>query len=275
MYPYKTYYINTEDDGDIALPHASSMTFINTNFVTWCDILSYLSVPFMSAQFNSKFGIGPAKASVIIPEYYLNTKFKEDDAETHFERIDKLIQYMKPPSKGLILTVYAIKETDYEHFAWPFSTNLMWPLKVQNSPKDYISVQSIEDSKESKDTKPIVDELIREASNQNIEIKYVDYTQKTEDIIKTLQHSRVHISYQGASWWLAHYINTPLITPAKERTWTNFGKHNSSFNQPAGPLKPSILTHRDKWVNEYRPAENIIRRKKDAHEILRNSLSRL
>lgn len=235
--PYKTLYLDTPDTGEIALPGSSEFVFLNTNFVTWCDVLARLNIPFMNAEVVSKFLPGPHHVSVFFPSYYHN-KFKPRDVDNSIQRIVKLILNMKPPKNGIILTLYEIEDervvtTD----TWPFHTNTLWDFKRTWADKDtgYVTFQKMEKSngtnwiKHHEELQDRVFDIVR----KDFDVVFIDYSMETNSVVNLITDSRMHFSYPGASWWLSFYTKTPLFTyggPGRvEKKNHLFGKHGSSY----------------------------------------------
>ena len=248
---YKTYHIGTKDGPDIVPLSVGDFQFNNSTILTWCDILARLSQLFLSAELKSKLSMSTPTAVLCFPNYY-DTKFKEEDQESREERIDFLINKMAAPTNGLILSTYKVDESYlmYDKFrgaiqgiyaAWPFSTLYKWNLKDtwdKDNVGDYVTFQRTELASYLRNDKLHMDQenrIIDFLKDQNVKIKFVDYSMKSEDIYNDILHAKTHISYLGSSYWLGCYLNTPIIAYGTRVTQSFqkfgfvdlFGKHSS------------------------------------------------
>ena len=258
----KTYYFGVDDINYQVPIENSDFQFNNGDWLTWCDLLARLSEIFMAAELKSKLTIETPTATFCYPEYY-NTKFKEEDAEIRSDRIDFMINKMAPPGNGLILSTYKVDESYimYDKFntpiqgiytTWPFTTLYKWNLKDswnEENTEDYVTFQKSEKRSSVINHAAHMETenaLIEYLENNNIKIKYIDYSMKTEEIYNAILHAKAHISYLGASYWLACYLNTPVVlygvrsySPVYEEYGFSdfFGKHSSG---PANATYPGV-----------------------------------
>jgi len=235
---------------------------------------------FLNAEVKSRMHIGPSKATLYIPETYLTDKFKAKDKELPVERIEKLIFSLRRPTNGLIVTIYVLADWGYQlelpQSAWPFSTNVCWPFKFPHMPKDYITIQKHQaGSPEGAHVIEVQEKVIEHFENKGIDIRYIDYSQDTNYVLNTMAGSKLHVSYRGASWWIAHYLEMPVLAYGDKRgSQALFGAHNSSACQEYGPEKPSILSYRGHdFVFEAKPEEYSISREDDVDDTIQNKIS--
>lgn len=218
--------------------------FMNTQFMTWCDAFARASILFLNAELKSRLTMSTPTAVLGFSDYY-HTNFKEEDQETRLERLEFILSKMKSPSNGLNLSLYEISdqwlEEDYDgegmKVTWPFHTLTKWPLIdswSENSHSDYVSFQKTEKlsylhtiPKQIEIENKILDLLDKSGTK----IKFVSYDQKSDYIYDTILNARYHVSYCGASWWLAQMLNTPVYSYGLRYQTDKdlFGSHSSGM----------------------------------------------
>jgi len=229
---YKTYYINTENTGEVAQIESSSLQYLNgSGCFGWCDPLAALSTLFTEAQLKNILTGKPTKCSLVLNDMVLDRR-KPEDKNIAYDLIDFIISNFLEPTGGMILSVYlvnssrerkyighmnAIGTIESNWIAWPIQTKTAWSFKrswKRSSTEKYITYQKTEaNSFQFHDLSNIRGDLFIEKclSSGSISYKTIDYTMPPDEVFETLLHSQLHVSYVGASWWLAHYIGTPVI----------------------------------------------------------------
>lgn len=226
---YKTYRINTNDSIDIVDITRSRLCYINSRGAFgWCDVLSKISEIFLDAQLKSRFTTATPHYTIIVPEWMWQ-KVKPQDTYVSYDRIEFLLNHFNEPTNGLVVSVY-ITTTKYDKslfipytiphdsvsngVEWPFCTNIKWNLKTLNKPKNYVTWNKV-DTSWQKEVWPEILELEKRIENTLLDLgipyENIDYTISPYDTYEIMSGSSLHISYIGASWWLSHYMNLPLI----------------------------------------------------------------
>ncbi len=226
---YKTYRINTKDPVDLVDITQSRLCYINSRGAYgWCDNLSKISEIFIDAQLKSKFSDKTPHYTIIVPDWMWK-KVKIEDSYHSYERVEFLINNFVPPDNGLVVSVYIVsKEEDENLFTkfpgatdsvsngveWPFCTNIKWDMKDLDKPKKFVTWNKVDTSFQGRRDPEVL--LLEEEIEQTLiglgipyhNISYTMSPQKTYDI---MSESCLHISYVGASWWLAHHMNIPVL----------------------------------------------------------------
>jgi hypothetical protein len=120
---------------------------------------------------------------------------------------------MKPTKNGIIWDVF---QTNMDpKVITPFSIMNVWPFVDKWSPKDYISVQRPEEKVKPNKLEPLMEEWGKLEkvleTYKKYPIKYVDYTMDISDVYDIILGTRLHISYTGASYWIASNAKVPMI----------------------------------------------------------------
>lgn len=238
--------------------------FVNSNFLTWCDSIAKISQLFMNAELKSRLQLLPTRACLGFSDYY-RSKFKEEDLETRLERLEFIVQKMKPPRNGLYLSLYEIKDEyiesyeGYEGFkiTWPFHTLFKWPMIDTWSGGDgnYVSFQKTEKLSplvNDKEHMRIEDSIINDLVKHDVEIKFISYDQTSKYVYDTILNSKYHISYAGASWWLAHSLDVPVYTYGKryEPNRDLWGYHSSGIMNHGLETHVPVQLSGNKFVNK-------------------------
>ena len=261
---HKTHSINTNDAPDHVKIAESRLCYINSvGAHGWCDTLSKLSEIFLDAQLKSRFTAETPQYTIIVPEYMLN-KCKAHDDYISYDRIEFIINTFVPPDNGIIISVYTTPD-DYDRslfvpfwekeaynessgVEWPFTTNVLWKLKDQNKPKTYVTWQKL-GSTFQKERFPAFTHLEGHIQTileeYDIPYKEVDYSMKPQTVYDIMSQSNLHISYVGATWWLAHYMGVPAID-------YNLGRNYFGIIRAPGGAKDYAQMTWDQDINKFR-----------------------
>lgn len=213
----KTYRFDTDSNETAMSSKSQIVRFCVHTIATFAPIVDKLSEAYLKAQLSYQDGVrnkDPAHVSVIIPKILIDRKYKEGDQENFLERILFFIENFKVPSGGIIVSVYS---SDMDHNLdshWSLSN--VWETKsLWKGDGSYVTVNLPESgsptSWNKKDFYPIWNHVKDYLKSQNIEIKYISYDMRTEDIYKLLIHSQLHISYVGASYIFSTLTKTPTL----------------------------------------------------------------
>ena len=236
----KTYYIGTENNGKVSEISNSELIYINSiGAHGWADTCSKISWAYMNAELRSRFSDQPTNMCLIVSDYAF-VKRKEQDEYTSFDRIEFLVNNFRPPKNGCIISLFRITEKEEENIfelenapllprksttqvEWPFQTHNVWPMKKtwdENNCQDYFSFQRSELQTFVKERNSYIEDSILEVMDQyGYAVKFVDYTMHPEKVYDIILNAKTHISYIGATWHFAHYINIPII---------DYGEHVNS-----------------------------------------------
>lgn len=195
----------------------------------------------------------PFEVSILIPQV---RKKKPENYETNLDTINFFITKLKPPGKGIIFTVFEVK---MDNIITPFHLANIWPFVDKWSPKDYISVQRPEPRLHVEKLIPVEQEykkLVDILKMSKYNVKYVDYTMPTSHVYDVVLGSRLHISYTGASYWIAGAAKVPMIAfgpMARDKRVKEWG--------PAGDLISLSTTNygvtsQRHWMRSYDEDEN-------------------
>jgi len=215
----KTYRYNTDSD-EIATPDDSHVIrFCIHTMNTYAPVIDKLSEAFLSAQlaFQEGYSKGPKKICILVSSRLTEYKFKPEDPETSFERIEWFIQNFKKPAGGVIVSFYASSEHDI-HLDSHWSLTKLWQTeKTWNSRDvgDYVTVHLPEASSNVTWNKqnfyPIWNNIEEDILDRGLEIKYVSYTTPYQELYDLMIRSRLHLSYVGASYIFAGITKTPTL----------------------------------------------------------------
>tara|TARA_R110000868_G_scaffold100_1_gene1020 strand:- start:25 stop:981 length:957 start_codon:yes stop_codon:yes gene_type:complete len=194
--------------------------------VTHLPIVDRIGYPFWEAQFLYDIGLQkePIKYCVLVPAKFIDLKVKETNINTKYDTLLWFIKNLHPPACGAILSIYEYDNADtirngryYPGCIWPLNKDRQWI-----GDGDYITLHSLEPALldlpvgniiSSHPTQPIINTL---ESYSPIEIKRIDYTMGEEHIFNLLKHSKLHITYHGATYFSAGMIDIPTICYASE-----------------------------------------------------------
>lgn len=233
---HKTYYINTENTGKRVEIEKSGLQYLNhSGSFGWCDPLATLSMIFTEAQLKNILTNKPAEYCLVLDLTVLG-KRKTEDRYNSYDIIDFIINEFKEPTNGLILSIYLANRTtekkylshDWHHnfkidselnswTTWPFHTKTAWGFKKEWNPKtdpQYITFQKTEpfsfqiNNGYNKNGDRLIQKFL---DSFGMDYKIIDYTIPPNEVFEMLLGSSLHISYVGASWWLANYMKVPVL----------------------------------------------------------------
>lgn len=226
---YKTYRINTAEAWTKVDIDRSRLCYINSRGAFgWCDILAKLSEVFLDAQLKSRLTDRTPHYTIVTPEWVLDKLWEGDEYES-YDRIEFVINNFIPPDNGIIISVYIIsEEADLNLFEpyhddkdkrsngveWPFITNTKWSLKDQGLPKEYVTWNRLGRTFQKEQYPHLlqIEEWLEEALDRyDIPHKIIDYSMSPKRTYDIMSSSALHISYVGATWWLAHYMDIPIF----------------------------------------------------------------
>lgn len=262
--PYKTLVYGNAPKVTVPVSYGD-FQLINTQFLTWCDAIAKVSQLFMNAELKSRLS-DAAPAAVLGFSNYYRDKFKDEDQETRIERLEFILSKMKMPTNGLTLTMYEVFDQYVESergdqpglgVTWPFNTLNKWDLiDTWNAPEsDYVSVQLTEGRSYLtgvQEHMAIEDEIMNVLSRHNANVKYVDYSMTSEDVYETVLNAKYHISYCGASWWLAHALNVPVYSYGKRYASDKdlYGTHSSGVMGHGYPYDVPVAVEDGRFVHK-------------------------
>jgi hypothetical protein len=145
-------------------------------------------------------------------------KRKVNDSETSHEVIEWFITNMEPPTGGIKFQIFeADQSKSYPNLNTPFAYNIFWPLRQKWLDKDesgYVVVHEVESKVKvsyRSNLNKAFDTVKSWAIAVGLDIKYVDYTMKMDDIIELYINSYAVFTYRGASGFLAPSTHTPTV----------------------------------------------------------------
>lgn len=229
----KTIYINCESDGKRAeLGQSYIVRFDRHSIHTVVTQVSKIGKMFCDVHLMQQDGLMRSTDIVNIvllltPACFWNI-YGHKDSESSVDRIYWMINNFKLPNIGMRISVYTGEEMDI-NIDGTFSLFWLWPTKEQwdkNNTENYITFQKPEANPNKVswnriNIKKCINTIETYASEKNLDIKYLDYTQKYEDVYRTLLKAKAHFSYTGSFYSLAPHIGIPTIgigRPAKDHS---------------------------------------------------------
>ena len=185
------------------------------NMWSYGPVLNWLSSCCHLAHSIRDVSPEPMKVSLLMP--YVKRR-KSRDESTNLDVLNFLISKMKPPPNGIIFSVIQIRMD--QGYATPFFLTSVWPFIDKWNPQDHISVQLPEENVSENKLSPLLIEwynlkpILEEYTDYKI--KYVDYSMPIEKVYDTVLTSRLHISYTGASYWIAGNAIVPMLAYGPE-----------------------------------------------------------
>ena len=217
----ETFYIGCENDGSVAeLGVHPTIRWDRYAVYSFNDMREIFSDCFCNTQllYQEKCIDKPTKYAMLLP--IVDSKKKINDKQTYHETICWFIENMLPPKSGIIISLY------FYNSPYPQMRNLrstdktsIWPFKkLWKGKGNYITVQKLENLTQStsdKISKGHLD-IINDIENiSQYEVKYIDYTMRIDYVYDLLINTKMHITYDGASWHLAAMLDTPTIVYGK------------------------------------------------------------
>ena len=182
-------------------------------------IMSLLSQAFLNAQQVADEGVSDQPYHItVLWTISRHFKRKPENAETAYEALLYFINNLKAPKNGVIVSIYKVPNA-YSTQSTQWRHSQIWPFEKQWDPQgNYITVHKAErlmsTSRRDKVIEaeerilPIVEKC---ADKYGFEIKYIDYTLTTQEIVDTMRLSNYHFCYSGATYYTAAMIGIPAL----------------------------------------------------------------
>ena len=216
----KSIYKGCADDGTITDPSKSFVVRLsNHDANSHATLMSMLSPAFLQAQQLSDENISndPFHITILFHKD-MAEKRKPENKETIYETLIWFIENFLDPANGAIVSIYRAHDSRY----WqgnPWAHNQIWPLKRRWKPQgSHVSVQLTEPlmskrrkfatEQHEKTVMPVIKSM---AEQLGYDIKYVDYTLPTEEIVSIMETSDYHFTYNGATMYTAAMIGIPCL----------------------------------------------------------------
>ena len=153
----------------------------------------------------------PCYVSIFLHEI---CKRKETDVNTNYDTIKFFIEHLKPPKDGIIFTVYEMGNYNRD-VVTPFQLTYLWPFKDEWKPSGHITLQIPEENMD--------DDKYMKARYEYMEVKEIlkdydypvyeiDYSMPIEEIYNKIMTTNLHISYTGASYYIAGAAKIPMLS---------------------------------------------------------------
>lgn len=216
----KTIYKGCTPDGTKADPSRSDVVRLCRHSAHSHATLSATICPaFLNAQqiADEKINDKPYHISILwtVP---IEEKRKPENAETGYETMLYFIENFMTPTNGVVVSIYHCHSA-YPHHTTQYKHSQYWPFEKQWSPKnEYITIHKAEPLmsqtriKGVKESQMVMLPLIENnAIRYGYDIKYIDYTMTTKEIIETMTYSDYHFCYSGATYYTACMIGIPAL----------------------------------------------------------------
>jgi len=216
----KTIYKGCASDGTIADPNRSHVVrFCYHTSHSHATIMSLLSPAFLDAQqqYDERVSDKPFHITILWP-HKLTLKRKPENKDTAYEAMLYFVENMMAPKNGAIISIYNTPSAKpWQTTQWRHSQ--IWPFERQWDPQgNYVTVHKAEPlmSKSRIDKVIMKQELIlpkieKLAEKYGYDIKYIDYTLTTKEIVDTITESEYHFCYSGATYYTAAMIGIPAL----------------------------------------------------------------
>lgn len=193
--------------------------FCNHTSHSHATIMSLLSPAFLDAQqladehvTNEPFHI------TILWTMGKHWKRKPENAETAYESVLYFIKNLKAPKNGAIISIYRAHDA-YPSQSTQWRHSQIWPFEKQWDPQgNYITVHKAERlmsplrrDKVMESEERILPIVEKYADKCGFEIKYIDYTLTTKEIVDIMRLSNYHFCYSGATYYTAAMIGIPAL----------------------------------------------------------------
>jgi len=215
----KTYYLNCEDNGEVATEQNDTIRFDVYTLWPHCTFMSAMCYSFWKAQLMQQEGLNePRKICILVDKKIINEKAKKENKSTGIDMLDWFINNIQPTINGLIISIYSHKITvPYVEDRWSAST--IWPLKKEWQWKGgggYFTIQDTEGNvslnkqlnKDFHRTTKIIKNIDEYAV---LPVKRINYTMSEEEIFTLLKYSNLHFSYSGGTYYTAGMISCPTV----------------------------------------------------------------
>jgi hypothetical protein len=251
----ETLYIGMNDDGMHAIPGSSEHIYIcESTSGIFLPVISKLSSLFMSAELSPSDT--PYNVSIFLTSKS-RTKHKQGDKETPYDMVTFLLKNFRRASRPLRVTMYlipkAILNQNWDH------CNL-WSLEHthnKNNTENFITFQYPQEGMlcELSNAEECFAVAESYASDHGYKIRTIDYSMKCSDMADLLLKTKLHISYVGATYYLAGLTRTPTLGIG-HKPHTKYGNHfsphfvstqnmirfNNKFELSNGPIDYAIDT---------------------------------
>ena len=219
----KTIYIGCNYTGEDALPEHANIKFDLPSIKSYCNILCHFGRLYFRIQslYQSEVITSPYKVCLFIADSVEDlVKVKPENKFTILETLEWFIYNLEPPKCGIVFTLYYYKDSLKHYIMEPWASQVIWPLNKNWQALrdgDYITLQDIEPGTLHSRKGRLIYESDQYKVIQKIDefspfpVKRVNYAMGEEEVFETLRHSKLHISYQGASYFAAAVINLPTI----------------------------------------------------------------
>lgn len=196
-------------------------------------LMAMLSPAFLNAQqiADEKVSNKPYHISIIWT-LSLHEKRKHENAETAYDTLKYFLNHMMTPTNGVIISIYHAKE-GLPHLTSIYKHAQIWPFEKQWNPQGtYVSVHKHEPLMSKNRIKgvqeheklclPIIEQC---AEKYGYDIKYVDYTLTTQEIVDIMTSADQHFCYSGATYYTACMIGVPALA------WHHYKKFEINWNE--------------------------------------------
>ena len=220
----KTLYLGCDDTGEVADVNNCIIKFDADSSAAHAIIVSRFSHELFKIQGLAQEGIitEPYKISVLIRTGLMGRKYSKANESTIEQTIMWFADNWHPPSCGVVLSFYEYDDLFGLEIQQPYMTQVIWPLKANMQSKrdgDYITYQKFPDallkrySKKYDNAKNtgqlnIIDDI--EALSP-YPVKEITYAMSEDEIAELLMHSKMHFTYQGATYFLSAIMNVPTV----------------------------------------------------------------
>ena len=215
----KTYYLNCEDNGEVATEQNDTIRFDVYTLWPHCTFMSAMCYSFWKAQLMQQEGLNePRKICILVDKKIINEKAKKENKSTGIDMLDWFINNIQPTINGLIISIYSHKITvPYVEDRWSAST--IWPLKKEwqwEGGGGYFTLQDMEDGvstrkkgmKMTHETVDIIDNIYEHSA---LPVVKIDYKMSEEKLFKTLKYSNLNFAYHGGTYYTAGMIGCPTV----------------------------------------------------------------
>ena len=206
-----TLYLGMDGDGTHAEPGKSEHLYIcNSTTGHFLPIISKLSRAFINAELTPLDT--PYNLSIFLEPFTCN-KFKKEDQETPYDMVVFLLKNFRRPARPLRVTIYLTIQTILNQ-NWDYSS--LWALEHvhdKNNTEKIITFQYPQAG--MKATLTDAEECFRVAESyaraHDYKIRTIDYSMRYSDMTDLLLNATLHVSYIGASYYLAGLTRTPTL----------------------------------------------------------------
>ena len=220
----ETLYLGCDNTSEVADASNCIIKFDAGSSAAHALIVSRFSHELFKIQGLAQEGIvtTPYKICILIRTGLIGHKYSKANESTVDQTIMWFAKNWLPPSCGVIFSFYEYDDLFGVEIQQPIMTQVIWPLndKLQ-SKRDggYITYQKFPDAllkryshkyENAKETGQlnIIDDI--EALSP-YPVKEIDYSMSEDEIAELLKHSKMHFTYQGATYFMAAIMNVPTV----------------------------------------------------------------